>query len=416
MKIQLGLLGLSLAACGLALAQTPQKTVSVDGIYTGPEIAAFNRVIDVFQKANPGIKVTYTSSPNLLARIQAGDFPDIVANQQPGVTRDLAAVGLVVPMWDSMLKLMNRNYASSWSQLSKGKDGKVYGFVYRVSLKGLVFYDKTAFAKAGFQAPGTWQNLTRLTKRMTSSTKVAPWCVGIGAGASTGAVGTDWLENIMLRIHPVSVYDDWVGGKVKFDSLQVREAWKVMDGIWNDPKQVYGGKTNIAATDIFGAAGSLFAEQQRCWMHQQASFVLPVFPQSIQGNIDARLGAFVLPKIRSGLPTALEVGGDQYIVFKGKDRPEVRKFMEFLASPAAVKPWAQAGGALFPNRFQDLGDYRTNLERGFARRVLDAPEVRFDASNLMPGAVGTAFFRGITDWVTGKPIDEVLKTIDATYK
>jgi alpha-glucoside transport system substrate-binding protein len=415
MKIKFGLIGLSLAACGLALAQTPQKTISVDGIYTGPEIAAFNRVVDVFQKANPDIKVTYTSSPNLLARIQAGDFPDIVANQQPGVTRDLAAAGLVVPMWDNMLKLMNRNYAPSWTQLSKAKDGKVYGLVYRVSLKGIVFYDKAAFAKAGFKAPSTWENLTRLTKRMTS-TKAAPWCIGIGAGANTGAVGTDWLENIMLRIHPVGVYDDWINGKVKFDSPQVREAWKILDGIWGDPKQVYGGKTNIASTDIVGSASSLFAEQQRCWMHQQASFVLPAFPQAVQGNLDARVGAFVLPKIKPNVSNALEIGGDQYIVFKGKDRPEVRKFMEFLASPAAVKPWAQAGGALFPNRFQDLKDYRTNLERGFAQRILNAPDVRFDASNLMPGAVGISFFRGMTDWVTGKPIDDVLKTIDASYK
>jgi len=47
---------------------------------------------------------------------------------------------------------------------------------------------------------------------------------------------------------------------------------------------------------------------------------------------------------------------------------------------------------------------------------MNADTFRFDGSDLMPGAVGAgSFWTGVTNWVGGASLDEVLATIDASW-
>jgi alpha-glucoside transport system substrate-binding protein len=402
----------------LALAQG-SKTVNILGAFGGGEAKTFQAVIDAFEAKNPGIKVNYSTSPDfntvLNVRVQSGDYPDIAALPQPGVVRDYAAQGVLAPVSGGTLNLIQKNYSRAWAQLGKGNDGKVYGVFHRVNVKGLVFYNKPAFEAAGYKIPKTWVELNALTKEMEAS-KAAPWCVGMESGGATGWVATDWLENIMLRTQPTSVYDQWITGKVNFDSEQVRNAFKIVDGIWNNPKAVYGGRQAIAATSFLDSAKGLFSNPTQCWLHMQGSFATAFMQEAIQKNLDANVGVFVLPMINTKLPQTLEVGGDQFVMFKGKNRPEVQKFMSFLATGASADPWIKQGGGLFPHKDQNVDLYPTKLEANFAKIILSAKAARFDASDAMPSAVNQAFWKGTTDWVTGTALDQVLKDIDAAYK
>jgi alpha-glucoside transport system substrate-binding protein len=402
----------------LALAQGG-KTVNILGAFGGGEAKTFQAVIDAFEAKNPGIKVNYATSPDfntvLNVRVQSGDYPDIAALPQPGVVRDYAAQGVLAPVSGGTLNLIQKNYSRAWAQLGKGNDGKVYGVFHRVNVKGLVFYNKPAFEAAGYKVPKTWVELNALTKEMEGS-KGAPWCVGMESGGATGWVATDWLENIMLRTQPTAVYDQWITGKVNFDSEQVRNAFKIVDGIWNNPKAVYGGRQAIAATSFLDSAKGLFSNPTQCWLHMQGSFATAFMQEAIQKNLDANVGVFVLPMINTKLPQTLEVGGDQFVMFKGKNRPEVQKFMSFLATGASADPWIKQGGGLFPHKDQNVDLYPTKLEANFAKIILSAKAARFDASDAMPSAVNQAFWKGTTDWVTGTALDQVLKDIDAAYK
>ena len=402
----------------LALAQGG-KTVNVLGAFGGGEAKTFQAVIDAFEAKNPGIKVNYSTSPDfntiLNVRVQSGDYPDIAALPQPGVVRDYAQQGVLAPVSAATLNLIQKNYSSAWAQLGKGSDGKVYGVFHRVNVKGLVFYNKPAFEAAGYKVPKTWVELNALTKEMEAS-KAAPWCVGMESGGATGWVATDWLENIMLRTQPTAVYDQWITGKVNFDSEQVRNAFKIVDGIWNNPKAVYGGRQAIAATSFLDSAKGLFSNPTQCWLHMQGSFATAFMQEAIQKNLDANVGVFVLPMINTKLPQTLEVGGDQFVMFKGKNRPEVQKFMSFLATGASADPGIKQGGGLFPHKDQNVDLYPTKLEGNFAKIILSAKAARFDASDAMPSAVNQAFWKGTTDWVTGTSLDQVLKDIDAAYK
>lgn len=400
---------------------TPGKDIGsifIMGPFRGEEEAAFQPVIDAFEAKNPGINVLYTGSAEfetlINVRVEAGDPPDIAAIPQPGLMRKLAEDGAIVPLWPEVISLVKQNYSPAWLDLGSYK-GTPYGVFHRVNAKGWIWYNKPAFEAAGFTVPTTWDELMALTKKMADTTDIAPWCIGIESGAATGWVGTDWLENIMLRTQPVEVYDNWVSHELLFDSPEVRNAWQIMEQIWMDPAMVYGGPPTIATTNFKDAAAWLFSTPPKCWLHMQGSFVTNFFPEAVRADLDNQVGVFMMPPIDPKLPTTLEVGGDQYVVFQGKDRPEVRKFIEFLATGASADPWIKQGGALFAHKDQNLDLYPTKIERAMAEAILTAEAARFDGSDSMASSGNIAFWKGVTDWVGGKPLDAVLKDIDAGF-
>ncbi|MGC9349067.1 MAG: ABC transporter substrate-binding protein, partial [Anaerolineae bacterium] len=232
---------------------------------------------------------------------------------------------------------------------------------------------------------------------------------------ATGWKGTDWVENFVLRLHPIDVYDSWVAHELEFSSDEVRAAFERLETLWFDDTITYGGPQTIISTNFREPAAWLFEEPPRCWMHFQGSFVTEFFPTAVQEDLDNQVGVFQLPPISEDIPVALEVGGDQFVVFQGKDRPEVRAFIEFLATPASVEPWATQGGSLFPHQDQNLDWYPTELERNMAEAIIGAEQARFDGSDNMASEVNLAFWAGITDWLSGnRTLDQALSDIDET--
>jgi hypothetical protein len=52
--------------------------------------------------------------------------------------------------------------------------------------------------------------------RQTAATGTTPWCLGVESVAASGWVGTDWIENILLRQSGAKKYDDWYNGKLSW--------------------------------------------------------------------------------------------------------------------------------------------------------------------------------------------------------
>lgn len=393
--------------------------VFILGAFRGGEATAFESVIKVFEEQNPDIDVIYTGTGEfetlITVRVEAGDPPDIAAFPQPGAVAKLAREGHLVPLWDGALAVYDVNYQPAWKELSK-VDGTPYGMFHRVNAKGWIWYNKPAFEAAGYKVPTTWDELMSLTEKMKAS-GIAPWCDGIESGAATGWKGTDWIENLILRTQPVDVYDKWVAHEIKFDSPEIRKAWAILDELWMDPDMFYGGPQTIALTNFKEPAAWLFGDAPTCWLHMQGSFVTNFFPEDVQADLDNQVGVFMMPPIDEALPFTLEVGGDQFVVFKGKDRPEVQKFIEFLGTPDSVKPWAEQGGSLFPHVNQDLSWYPTELERTMAEAITRAKAARFDGSDMMASELNLAFWKGVTDWVSGaRTLDQALADIDASMQ
>jgi alpha-glucoside transport system substrate-binding protein len=100
-----------------------------------------------------------------------------------------------------------------------------------------------------------------------------------------------------------------------------------------------------------------------------------------------------------------------------RDAPEVRAVYEYFTKGESLKEWLAAGGALAPQNDTCLDWYTDPVEKKIAGLVVGASTVRFDASDLMPGAVGAgSFWKGMTDYFSGAAdMDTVLQEIDASW-
>ncbi|MCB2179963.1 ABC transporter substrate-binding protein [bacterium] len=423
----LALLALTLSACGGSGDTTAQDTsgdtasldntgtVFILGAFRGSEEEAFNSVIAAFEAKYPDIDVIYSGTSEfetlINIRVEAGDAPDIAAFPQPGAVASLARSGELVPLWDEALAMYDQNYQPAWKDLAS-VDGVPYGMFHRVNAKGWIWYNKPAWEAAGWDIPTSWDELMALAQQMMDAGDVAPFCDAIESGSATGWKGTDWVENIMLRTQTVDVYDQWVAGDIPFTDDRVKNAFELLGNVWMTDGMTYGGPSYIAATDFKVPAKGMFTDPAECWMHFQGSFVTDFFPEDVQADLDNQVGVFMLPPIDDSLPFTMEVGGDQYVVFTGHERPEVKQFIEFLGTVDSVEPWAKLGGSLFPHLGQDFSWYPTQLEQTMAEAITTAQAARFDGSDQMSEARNKAFWAGVTDWVSGTPLDDALAEIE----
>ena len=219
----------------------------------------------------------------------------------------------------------------------------------------------------------------------------------------------------MLRIHPPEVYDAWVAGDVRFNSPEFREALSVMANLWFKPNYVLGGREGIVLTPFGDAVTPITVDPPAALMHRQASFIMAFMPDG-GAEVGSTVGFFYLPPIKEEMGRPVLGAGD--LMGAMRDRPEVRAVMRYLSQGLSTKAWLEAGGFVSPHNDTPLEWYPTEADRGIAEILQGATVFRFDASDLMPGAVGAgSFWRGITDYVNNPNanLDQVLNGIDAAW-
>jgi len=397
------------------MAEESPKVVKVFGAFRDEEARRFEEAFRSFEEET-GIDVQYEGSPEFEVQIfvqaEAGTPPDIAALPQPGLMKEFAERGFLKTLWPGIIQKIENNYTPAWKDLGAYK-GNVYGVFHRVNAKSFVWYPKKAFEAKGYTVPKTWAELEALSDKIVADGGV-PWSITMESGAATGWVATDWMEDIMLRTAGPDVYDQWVNHEIPFDHPAVKKAAQIMADIWLDSRYVLGGPTTILTTYFGDGTFPLFEDPPQAWLHRQGNFIIGFMPDDIQANVEEEVGVFALPAIdpKWGIPVL--GGGDQFVVFN--DTPEVRQFMEFLTTWDACKSWAASGGALFPHQDQDFNDYGSAIEMELAKILVNAEVFRFDASDLMPAEVGAGtFWTGMTDMVSGVPIDDVLSNIENSW-
>jgi alpha-glucoside transport system substrate-binding protein len=193
------------------------------------------------------------------------------------------------------------------------------------------------------------------------------------------------------------VYDDWVNHEIPFDDPDVVEVGEYVIDLWSKEGAVFGGLQNVAATP-FAEAGLPLLDGD-CFMHRQGNFYAANWPDGTEIGEDGEVNAFYLPGSDDN-PNITLTGGIYAASFS--DRPEVEETMKFLASTDYADARAPVGGFLAPNKNVDPSLYPTEIEASFAEILSAAEPVRFDASDLMPGAVGAgSFWSAAVDITTG---------------
>jgi alpha-glucoside transport system substrate-binding protein len=387
------------------------KTVTVLGVVVGEQQDKLEAALAPFEKKT-GIKIIYEGTDAfatlLPVRVQSGDAPDVAMFPQPGLMRDFAQNGSLVPITKFMkLSELEKAYSQDWLNLGK-VDNQLYGVWYRASVKSLVWYNPQAFAAKGYRVPQTWSEMITLSDRIVADGDT-PWCLGMESGDATGWVGTDWVEDIMLRTAGAEVYDRWINHQIPFTAPSVQEAFNKFGEIVLNPDYVQGGIVGAISIPFGDSVRGLVQEPPSCYLHRQANFISSFFDSKIV--LGQNMAVFPLPGIKKEFGNPVLVAGDVFAMFN--NTPEARALMAYLATPEPHEIWAKLGGFISPHQQVSLDVYPDPVTQKQAQILADAEVIRFDASDMMPSSVGTGtFWTGIIDFVGGDDLDRVLKEIE----
>ena len=397
------------------------QSIKLFGPWRGEDQVLVESMLAYFTAAS-GVKVEYSSSEGyeqqLVIDAEAGSPPDVAVLPQPGLIGDLAAKGFVVPLTDADRTFLNDNYGAgpSWAALGtyKGKDGaeSLFAFPYKADVKSLVWYSPDNFADAGYAVPTTMEDLKALTDKIVADGGT-PWCIGLGSGGATGWPATDWVEDMMLRSHAPEVYDAWVNNSLPFNSPEVVAAIEEFGAFARNDKYVAGGTAAVATTDFRDSPKGMFTSPPQCYMHRQASFIPSFFPEGTELGTDADF--FYFPAY-AGKDLGQPVLGAGTLAFIMKDSPAARAFIEFLKTPIAHEVWMAQTGFVTPHKGVNVDVYGSAALKKQGEILANATTFRFDASDLMPGAVGAGtFWTGMVDYAGGKSAQEVADGIQASW-
>ena len=395
--------------------------VTILGAFGGQEQEGFELAIAEFEEQS-GIDVQYTSDNDftniIRQRVDAGIQPDIALFPQPGGLIEQADAGAVAPV-DTYL-----DYDAIEATLIPGflesarVNGRAYGVPMRMAVKSLVWYNQATYAAEGYNTePANLDELAEVAAQIRE-TGTAPWCMGWNADAATGWVGTDWIEEYMLRLHGPDVYDDWTSHAIPFDYPKVVAAFDAFGELVLTEGNVNGGTQAVLATPFSESILPAFAEPPECYIERQGNFITGFMPAEVQENLDDEVGLFVFPPAADGDYTGQPIlgGGDLAALMNGNDEDAIA-VMEFMSSDQFGGPWAEAGGWLSPHRTFDVSLYPDDITQQTAEIVAAADVFRFDGSDLMPGAVGAGtFWTGMVEWLSGeKTAQEVTAEIEASW-
>jgi alpha-glucoside transport system substrate-binding protein len=279
-------------------------------------------------------------------------------------------------------------------------DGKHYGIPTNINLKSMIWYPKDDFDKAGYQIPKTWDDLLALSQQIQDDGGV-PWCVGFESGDATGWPATDWMEDIMLRTAGPDVYDQWYKHEIPFNDPSVLKAGQLFGDIMFHPGWVLGGADKTPSLAFGDAPLPMFDNPPGCWLHRQASFINAFFPTTAKDGVD--YDWFPFPSIDTeGGPL---FGGEMAMVFR--NAPEVKDFLDkFMGTDVqCAMGGIQTSSRISPNVNVQTDCYWNEVLKQSAdvlKAGLSAGTARFDASDLMPTAVGSgSFWTGMVKYMQG---------------
>jgi alpha-glucoside transport system substrate-binding protein len=394
-------------------------SVTVYGTINGDEATLLEQSWADWEKES-GIDIKYTGDKGfeqqIGIKVQGGDVPDLAIFPQPGLLADTVASGKVKELPEGALANVKQNWSEDWQKYGQ-VDGTQYGAPLMASVKGYVWYSPAKFAEWGVSVPTTWDEMEALGKTIAEKSGGPSWCAGFASDAASGWPGTDWIEDAVLRESGPDVYDSWVAGDTPFTDPQIKSAFDKVGSILLDPTLVnagYGDVSSINST-AFGDVAQNIANGS-CPLTHQASF-FEGFLTGADATVaeDGDVWAFLTPPISADDDQAVTGGGEFVAAFA--DDADTAKVQEYLASADWANSRVKLGGVISANTGLDPANASSDLLRSSISILQDpGTTFRFDASDLMPKAVGSdSFFKGMVDWIDGSSTDQVLDTIQAGY-
>jgi alpha-glucoside transport system substrate-binding protein len=375
------------------------------------ESAAFQKVIDAFERENPGITVTVapTRALNrvLQSDVQKGDPPDLAVLANPGALSSYARAGDLVPLDKlqdksldgRLIARLKADYGSQWYSLLEAGTADPYAIVIKANIKSLIWYDPR---RLGGRAPADWSQLLALDAGI-ARTGATAWCLAVADPPTSGWPGTDWIEDILLHQSGAAAYTEWADGKLAWTSPQVVSAWQTWGQIVAAAGQIHGAALTALLTSYSTGDYPLFTSPPGCYLSHGALVTIDpsMRPQPVVGT---DYDFFPFPSLGATSQETYEVSGDLMGMFR--DSPQAEKLITFLASADAQRIWPgqQPDVAFSPDRQVarlDSAIYAKDRVAHSIDQLLTSSSATlcFDASDLMPDLMASAFYRAVLEYL-----------------
>lgn len=393
-------------------------TITVYSVITGSEGNVLPDSWKDFTECT-GAQVQYNPDKNfetqIVVQAKSGNAPNIAIVPQPGLLATVVATGAVVAPAEGVEANVDKYWEKSWKDYGT-VNGTFYAAPFGANVKSLVWYSPKMFQAKGYAVPETWDEMIALSDKIAASGE-KPWCAGIESGAATGWPVTDWLEEIVMRQSGPDVYDQWVAHDVKFSDEPIAKALATTGSIWKNPDYVNGGIGDVSSiVTTASAEGGLPIQNGQCYMHQQASYYSANWKNHPDISENGDIWAFYLPPMGDQYGKPLEVGGDFVAAFSTD--PQVQAFQWYLSTAHWANNQSIATGTrISANKGLDVKNVADPISKLSVTMLQDPDAVsRFDASDMMPAAVGTsAEWQQLTAWVAGQDDESTLAAIDARW-
>jgi ABC-type glycerol-3-phosphate transport system substrate-binding protein len=388
-------LGLSLVAAGCGgskkssggggttAAAKVSGSISMVAVWTGPEGAAMQAVLDGFKAKNPDVTIKYKAAKDpgqvITTAVQGGNPPDIAALPSPGLMKGFVTQGALKPI-DFAKSDIAANFSADWLKFGT-VNGKLYGLFFKGANKSTVWYNVHAFTDAGVKAPTEWSQLLTDAKTISSSGTPA-----YSIGGADGWTLTDMFENIYLRTAGPAKYDQLSDHKIPWTDPSVKTALTEMGKVLGDSKNIVGGSSGALQTNFPDSVTAVFTNPPKAAMVFEGDFVPGVVAGQSKAKPITDYNVFPFPAVNGKGGDYVVGGGDVFVMFK--DTPATQALIKYLATPEAATIWAKRGGFSSPNKNVDVAVYPDDITRTTAGALAKASTFRFDMSDLAPAKFG----------------------------
>jgi raffinose/stachyose/melibiose transport system substrate-binding protein len=287
------------------------------------DVEVYGRLISVFEKANPDIKVVQTAHKSteyntiLSASLSGGSGPDVFQSRAYGGLETFAQSGYMESLeaWVPDLKLFDKGPLKGATSI---KDGKIYGVPF-ASQTLFVYYNKAIYKQLGLSVPETWDQFIANLQAVKKA--------GLQPLANGGKDG--WtLEVLMGAVAPNfyganDFFDAVVAGKTTFQDPRFVGALAKLKELTPYMPDLYMG---VSYTDM------------------QSAFINEMAGHFIGGSFEAGYfsaqnpkldyDVFPAPVAKKGDPHYVSVYADGNFSMNagGKNKEAAAKFLRFLAS------------------------------------------------------------------------------------
>lgn len=368
-------------------------------------------VVKAFEKANPGVKVRYTTSgadqyqQQIRTQLSSGTAPDVMSvwpgNGNPGATVVLAKPGYLRDLSDQPWAAKMPDAIKTVAQY----EGKTYNAIFGQNGIGAV-YNQQAMAKAGLTPPDTWTDLLAFCKAAKAK------------GTPAFALGNqdNWVTQLVLyALVATTVYgpdrdfdQKMQSGQATFAGSQWATAldkYLTMEKTGCFQKNPLG--TNYEASQALAAAGKTLGIIQGNWViallkgkNPQGTFTLKALPATDDPS-------------QTLIPAA--AGAGYGVNAKAKNPELALKFVNFVMSPEGMNLFVKKQGGLpsLPDTGYSVDPSLTELST-FIGSDRTVPFM----DQLWPNAkVQQTMLSGLQEIFSGQSTPEkLLDEMDADYK